>query len=472
MKAGYASTDITPDRLVTLCGFAARCDRPATGIDDRLSVHVLALQRGGETVLLLTFDLLGLGPDVTDLLHVGLDAAAVSVPREQRIFCCTHTHGAPAAVKLIGCGVIDPAYLKQLTAAAVQASQAAIKSLRPAVLRLAKLEVHGGNYNRRRVLADGRVVMAQQPDAPVMRTGPDWNEFLLLRWDDQQGRPISGLAIWAAHACTVCDRQVTGDFPAELCRRLAERYGYPFMYLQGSCANLNPPLLEMNRDEMIRNVTSLMECLPRDNVAVPWSEPLPIDLFGIAAEPMRLEYQALMGTDELKAIRDGMRSIEETGIGPARFVVELTNILNTEPGQEPDPAMLRYIASILRCWSEETLQDGARRLREGCILDIRTLHLGNVALCFLAAEPFVESAYALREACPSRNVSVIGYGSPLVGYLPTDQALEEGGYEVDYAYRFYGHPAGFAKGSEPAALRAMIRTVNAPNGQAAASGRA
>ncbi|HPK02159.1 MAG TPA: hypothetical protein PLS90_06845 [Candidatus Sumerlaeota bacterium] len=469
MKAGYASADITPDREVTLCGFAARCDQPATGIDDRLIVHALALQQRGETVLLLAFDLLGLGPEAVDRIHEGLDAAGVPAPREQRIFCCTHTHGAPAAVKLIGCGVIELTYLEQLTTAATQAAQAAIQSLQPAVLRKALLEVPEGNYNRRRVLEDGRVVMAQQPDAPVARTGPVWNELMLLRWEDQQGQPISGLAIWAAHACTVCDSRITGDFPAELCRRLAERYGHPFMYLQGSCGNLNPPLLEMNRGEMLGNVTRLMNCLPRDNEAVPWSKPLPTDPFGVTAEPIRLQYQALMGSDELQAIRDGMRSIEETGKGPIRFVAELTNILNTEPGEDPDPIMLRYIASILRRWGEETLQDGERRLREGCMLDIRTLHLGATALCFVAAEPFVETAYALREACPDRNVSLIGYGSPLIGYLPTDPALDEGGYEVDYAYRFYGHPAGFAKGSEPAALRAMIHTVNA---QAAVAGRA
>jgi hypothetical protein len=57
-------------------------------------------------------------------------------------------------------------------------------------------------------------------------------------------------------------------------------------------------------------------------------------------------------------------------------------------------------------------------------------------------------------------VNVVGYSSPLVGYLPTDEALIKGGYEVDYAYRFYGHPAQSDKGSsEPAVVEALNRVL-------------
>ncbi len=72
---------------------------------------------------------------------------------------------------------------------------------------------------------------------------------------------------------------------------------------------------------------------------------------------------------------------------------------------------------------------------------------------------FAETAVRLQDAFPELLVSVAGYLSPLVGYLPTDEAVIKGGYEVDYAYRFYGHPAQSDKGSEPAVVEALKRVL-------------
>ena len=63
MNVGYACRDINPEPGLTLCGFAARCNAPSTGIDDALQVHALVIEQEDLAVLLLVFDVLALGPE-------------------------------------------------------------------------------------------------------------------------------------------------------------------------------------------------------------------------------------------------------------------------------------------------------------------------------------------------------------------------------------------------------------------------
>lgn len=452
MNAGYASRDITPAPGLTLSGFAARCNRPSDGVDDPLTVHALCLAAGEETVLLLVFDLLALGPELTAQLHRRLDDAGVPVPAARRLFCCTHTHSAPASITLIGCGIPDPGYWDRLCAAAADAAVAGCRALQPATLRLASVDLEGVSYYRRQRLANGRVVMPQYPAGTVVKGGPVWTPMRLLRFDDAQGAPIAGLLHWAAHPACACGPHVSADFPGELCRRLSARFALPFLFLQGACGDINPPYIQAGRGEMLQEVDAIMRQL--DGVAWP-ADTCPARPFDLRAERFPLPYAALPGREELARLARGMGEIAATGDGPAETVAVLGNILNVEPGEDVDPAMLRYIAGSMQEWAQRLLE--APAVDTTCDIALAALRLGDLLFCFVAAETFVETAIALQDAFPGLTVLTVGYASPLVGYLPTDEALGEGGYEVDSAYRFYAHPAPFAPGGEPRVRQALIR---------------
>jgi len=458
MRAGYASADITPTQPgITLSGFAARRNRPSEGIDDPLSVHALVVEEAGETVLLLVFDLLGLGPQITEQINDALDRLpGLDIPRANRILCCTHTHSAPATVKLIGCGIDDPAYRQIVVRGAAEAAKSACESMRPARLRHAVVPVQGQSYNRRKLLEDGRVVMAQFPNEPVRKEGPVWDRFLLTRFEDDAGNGICGVAHWAAHACTVGGMRISADYPGRLRDLLAEHYGLPFLFLQGACGNINPPLGKMTRDQMLRNAEAVVGAV----AGVAWPPAVDPKPFAIVDSTLRLRYAPILSQDELRRIREGISAIAETGAGPREAVSLLANILNVKPGDDPDPATMRYIASLAREWSERLIASGDAAT-DGCDISIKMWRVGPLVFCFIAAEVFVETAIALQEAFPDLVVNVAGYGSPLVGYLPTDEALEEGGYEAASAFMFYGHPAPFAKGSEPAVVSAVAARIKA-----------
>ncbi|MHB9106434.1 MAG: hypothetical protein ACYDCO_05195 [Armatimonadota bacterium] len=449
LNVGFATRDITPEPGLTLSGFAARCNQPSQGVDDSLSVFALAVNDG----LLLVFDLLGLGPELLEEIQAELDTRLPDVPRENRVLTCTHTHSAPASITLLGCGIVEPTYWQQVKAAAREAALAAWHGRRAATMRITSADIAGASYNRRSVLADGRVVMAQHPDKAVVKVGPTLDRMLLIRFDDEAGRGIAGIAHAAIHACTVCTPQISADYPGELRRRLAEQHGFPFLFLQGACGDINPPWEEMTRATMLQNVDFIMEKIGE----MPWPASVAVEPFRMARATVPLDYAALPPRETLQAMRDGMDQIATTGRAPAETLAMLANILNAEPEQEASP-MTRYMAATLRDWSDRTLAryDDAP---DSYDLSLAAWRIGPLVLCFMAAEVFAEYALHLRDAFPEFTTVLVGYASPHVGYLPTDEAQFEGGYEVDSAYRFYNHPAPWAVGMEGRVMEAVKAMV-------------
>jgi hypothetical protein len=51
---------------------------------------------------------------------------------------------------------------------------------------------------------------------------------------------------------------------------------------------------------------------------------------------------------------------------------------------------------------------------------------------FLPGEPFAETALAVRQASVFDFTAVVGFAEESIGYIPTDQAFAEGGYEVGF----------------------------------------
>lgn len=60
---------------------------------------------------------------------------------------------------------------------------------------------------------------------------------------------------------------------------------------------------------------------------------------------------------------------------------------------------------------------------------IGAVRLGNAAMVFLPGEPFVEIGLAIRKASPFDFTAVVGYAESYIGYIPTDRAFQNGGYE-------------------------------------------
>ena len=58
------------------------------------------------------------------------------------------------------------------------------------------------------------------------------------------------------------------------------------------------------------------------------------------------------------------------------------------------------------------------------------LRLGGAVFCFLPGEPFIQTSLAIRAASPWDFTVVVGYAEEWIGYIATDRAFDNGGYET------------------------------------------
>ena len=89
-----------------------------------------------------------------------------------------------------------------------------------------------------------------------------------------------------------------------------------------------------------------------------------------------------------------------------------------DPAADPTK---RLTSSLKLAWLE--------RVRSRPAVDVSRLRIGPADLLHLPGEPFVEYQLHAQAARPDRFVAVAGYGEGGPGYICTDAALKEGGYE-------------------------------------------
>ncbi len=90
---------------------------------------------------------------------------------------------------------------------------------------------------------------------------------------------------------------------------------------------------------------------------------------------------------------------------------------------------------------------------------IGAARIGNAVAVFLPGEPFVEIALAIRKASPWGFTMVVGYAEDYIGYIPTDRAFDNGGYEVRP-----GRWSRVARGSEAIVRQEAIELLRSLQG--------
>jgi hypothetical protein len=83
-------------------------------------------------------------------------------------------------------------------------------------------------------------------------------------------------------------------------------------------------------------------------------------------------------------------------------------------------------------------------------IDVTCLDLGEALVVHLPGEPFIEYQLQAQKLRPDRFVCVAGYGDDGPGYIPTNAAFFEGGYEPTVA---------LAAPSEPLMVKTLARVL-------------
>ena len=419
MLAGFASRDITPKPGLSMTGFAVRNGPPiALGTHDPLYVHALAATADGATVLLFSFDLIGLPSSWIAGARKAVESEC-SVPGSSQMYTCTHTHCGPGTgvlpYTLGDTQAVDPAFMNSLVDHVVSVARDALDGAAQAKLSLGSGESYAG-WNRR--------------SAEASATGPHDGHIdeidsavVVAQFEGEGGRLLGTVVNYGCHATSSRDSCYSSDYPGYLRSAVEAHTGAPCLYVNGAGGDVNPrgatselrsfELAEQTGNRLANDALAIIASMTSADSST-------VRTANAVAE---LVYRELISEDEARRIH-------------AEGVAASNNVTSPRAEVESKWYGTEYAARVIAALKDTNWSD---RLQ----VDVQVIRIGDLAIAAFPSEFFSADGRTVRIDSPAPFTMVACWSNGLFGYTPTRRAVERGGYEVEWAFKNYGHPAAW-----------------------------
>lgn len=397
MNCGWAASDITPEAGIHMGGYWGRTSG-ATGIHDPLFVRALVFSHDGTLAALITLDVIGLDADTVRDLRLRV-AKRTKIAAGNVMICCSHTHAGPLTMQFRGMGNVDYDYLSRLLEVATEVVANAVSSTRPVCFSHAMPKVTFG-VNRRN--AEG---------------GPVASRAHVLRIDRDDGcRAV--LFCYACHPAVLgnCNHSISGDYPTAAVRFIErETNAFP-MFVNGACGDINPRI----RNGGFKDVEEIGSELG-NAVVKSFSTATEIDAECLQCRSICKELPLIDPPSKVQIILE-------------RLALKLK--ATTKRAFGGDYWSLLALRAQLH-WAEEMLeliQSGTRGLTQS--FELQGFRIGSAVLLGMEGEMFVRYQHELEKNSPFKPTIVCGLANGCIGYVPTADEYQHGGYEVGTPYTF------------------------------------
>ncbi|MCL4302534.1 MAG: hypothetical protein KJ077_42990 [Anaerolineae bacterium] len=436
-RAGWAEGEITPPLGLPMGGRGPRF-APGAAVLDPLLAQALALEdAGGNRSLWVSLDQDGLARERVVKLRHDL-AALTGIPYEAVIINCSHTHSGPMGNFSMLATLLPPpeplvAYENERDQYMLRLGWEAVEKLQPVRIAWHLGQSHIG-INRRKRDAAGETVMAPNPEGSY---NPDlWVLYLAAVSGDDSCILFS----YGCHPVIVykfCWDGLSADYPGVCRRRLKQSLGQRVhcQFIQGLAGDVRPRILadpdRVNfRDSNPADVEQVGAQLAEDV----------LNTLGTEGEILDLTLRAASGWFQAK--RDPQR-------------IPPLNYWETLARQEDE-----LTRNFGQYWLQH-LQAGLPTVRtvpwEIGLIRLTPQH----RIAWFAGEPLAAWLSQLRNWLNGANLIAWGYCQDTSGYLPTDEQLAAGGYEVvESAQLFKTGPGPFALGLDQAAKQSFQALAN------------
>ena len=411
-KAGVAKTVITPGEAIWMAGYADR-DKPAEGKIHDLWAKALHLEDAqGNQVLLITMDLESIPREISGRIKERLKAET-GLEKEQVVLNCSHTHSGPLLkndytyVYLMDDRqtVLTDNYTGWFEERIVQLGKEATQRAEPVKLfsrnGTARFQVNRRN-NKESELTNL---------TPLQ--GPNDYSVPVLKVEDEKGNMKAVVFGYACHPTVLSGYEWCGDYPGFAQVELEKLYpGATALFFQGAGADQNP--------------------LPRRSV------------------PLAKQYGKELAAAVERVIDEPMRELQP------RLAVAYSEI-ELELAPVPTEKELREYAKELtgyeKRWAESALAtvEGGGSLPTAYPYPVQVWRLGDQAIVSLGGEVLISYATRLKELL-GEDIFVMGYSNDVMAYIPSDEELLKGGYEIISSQRAYGLPTPWKAGLEKVIL--------------------
>ncbi len=398
LKVGMAKADITPELGCLLYGYPR--ERRATRVMDSLNVGVVAIAQGEETVLLISADICAVNREKCEEIRKTI-GEATGVKWENIIFSTIHTHSGPITRSSKGWGQADDDYLdNKLTPACIEAAKKAVDSMQSAVMGVGTVESMAG-INRRQVTAEGEVILGQNPDGPYDPT------MTVIHFRSVSGEKIGTIVHFAAHPTSAGSNfSITRDWPGVMIDRMEEITGAPCMHINGAEGDVGPRLSNGRTAADEKGVAEI----------------------GLkAAADAERAYRSIV-TYEVPRLNVGYGTILIPFIEPPTLETVEESI--AEMG-DPKDLVAVEITKYDQLHKIKAVYESGQPFPKGLEIPQTIVALGSLAMVPVCYEAFCKLALSLRERSPYESTLLLGLTGGSYGYLPTEEQMPYGGYEVD-----------------------------------------
>jgi len=371
---GTGRREITPPREVGILMSSGRRQwAPFEGVRMPLYARAVVVENRRARIGVVSLDLLGLAGAAVggmgDFKHRVSAHAGQAVAPDQLVLACTHTHSGPESIGLTDMAQTEPfrQWTEHLARQVGAALQAAAGSLRPCRLLGGSITAPGLSVNRR--VRTSRGITAARLTRPTDTVlGPEGPT-------DDQVRVLL--------------------FEAEA--------GQPAAVLVQATAH---PVYEMCIKQVSPDYPGEMTRL----------------LEGRHQGAAAMFFQGAAGNINSPQVSTGAADAQRHGRRLADLVDQSLAKLRPIDGDE---LTLRWRTIRLPARTPK-----GQTQAEPLLARIGAARIGEAALVFLPGEPFVEIALGIYAASPFALTAVVGYAEDYIGYIPTDRAFRNGGYET------------------------------------------
>lgn len=365
--AGASKVNITPTTPIQMSGYGNR-DEPFKGVHDSLYVTATVFSDGSEKSVIITADLIGFSHDFCEETITKIESE-VGIKKDFILLSANHNHGGPVN-KTYGKDVSQDIekYVLSVQQKIITAVKKANNQLQPAMIGMGVGSCKM-NINRRARFADGNVWLGRNPD------GPCDHDVAVIRVDDMNRNPIAMHVNWPCHGTASGQEnyQITGDWPGLAARFVEKEFGQEVIVpvTAGASADINP-------------------------------------IYGP---------------------NDNFREIETIGMMVGEEVLRVAITIQTFPNGSIEAAKMTAMANGKKPFESRAPN---QKLESGdkVPINLSALKIGNILFAGISGELMTEIGMRIKEESPFKNTVVITHCDGASGYLCTNQAYPEGGYEA------------------------------------------
>jgi hypothetical protein len=365
LTAGAAAVNITPSAPVPMSGYAAR-GLPSTGVHDSLWVRAFVFDDGKTKACIIQADLIGFSFEFVDEISGEIEKKT-GIPKQNVLLAAAHNHGAPST-RVYGEEPTDNlnTYIGDLKLKLIDAAVRAYNNRVEASIGIGKGRCTM-NINRRARHAEGGIWLGRNPD------GVCDHDVDVARIDDKKGNTIGLLVNWPCHATAGGQQNslITGDWPGSAARYVDKHFkSIPVGITAGASGDINP-------------------------------------IYGPGNDFNEINAIGLVLGEEIVSVAQKISARESGSITCLREEIEV-------PGKE---------RSASRMPNEKIMPGPPVKLR------FSILKIGPIVYAGISGEVMTSIGMKIKEQSPFKNTVVVTHCNGSSGYLCTDVAYIEGGYE-------------------------------------------